>query len=367
MILQRYLYREVLQYFAGVMTVLLLIFVSNRFVRYLSDAAAGELGSNLVLQLMSLKLVESLPLIMPLAYFLAVLMAIGRLYRDSEMTAVAAGGIGAGRFLVAMLWLSLAFAVLVGLVSMYFAPRAAAASSDLKMQSKQGEDITGLVAGRFKAYNDGDRVFYARDISPDLLGMRDLFVHVDNGDDMVVMASAGGYQEYEPSTADRFMVMTDGYRYEGVPGQATYSVTRFDKQAIRIRNNPVTRRHVPNEAVPTAELVHDASASSRAELHWRLGMPVSLVVLGLLAVPLAKASPRQGRYANLFNATLLYVVYSNLLGIARELTTKEVIPYALGAWPVHGLMLLLLAGLMLAQSGLRWRYAAWRASKRSPA
>lgn len=366
MIIERYLFREVSQSFAGVFTVLLLILLSNRFVRTLGEAAKGDISSNAVMQLIGLKLVDSLALIMPLAFFLAVLLAMGRLYRDSEVTAMHAGGIGTGRFLRSILGFSLLFAFLVGFISLYAAPRAADIAEELEFEAEQGSDMAGIFPGRFKEFSDGDRVFYAREISDDYLTMSDVFVQIRGKNKLTLVAAPEGHQYLDEATGDRFIVFSNGYRYSGLPGQADYVVTRFERQAVRIQDSQIGVRKIPTEALPTTELFNATDRKASAELQWRFSMPVSLVILGMLGVLLSRASPRQGRYGRLFNAILLYVLYSNLLGIARELTEDGEIPQYIGIWPVHGVMLMIFALMFFYQSRIRWWLAvAWARRKKT--
>lgn len=363
MIIERYLMREIIGSFAAVVAVLVMIFLSNRFVRALAQAADGQISSEAVLELIGLKLVNSVGLIIPLAFFLAVLLALGRLYSDSEMTAMHAGGVGVGRVLRAVVALALAAAVGVAGFSMLAAPRAEIIAKELVVQSEQGADMAGVFAGRFKVFDDGRKVFYARDISDDYQVMHDIFVELREASDTITFAAPRGYQHVDADTGDRFLVLNDGVRYRGTPGAADYVVTRFATHAVRIKDSTVAPERVPKSAVPTAELLRVYDARYAAEFHWRLAMPVSLLVLAVLAVLLARTTPRQGKFARIFMAVMLYVVYSNLLGIGRELVEDEQISKQLGLWPVHGLLLLYAIGLLVYDGRLRWWLAARRARR----
>lgn len=364
MILHRYLFREVTQTFIGVLSVLLLIFVSHRFVRYLADAAAGDLPSDVIVQLLALKMIATLVIILPLAFFIAVLLGLSRLHQDSEVTAMTAGGLGLGQFMQAIFWFSLGFA-LIGLgLSLYASPKAAELAGEIKGRAEASADITGMIAGRFNRVSGGDRVFYAETISPDRARMENVFVQLRDRQPPFLLSAASGYQRVDEETGDRFLVLVDGRRYEGEPGQYKYTVTRFREHAVRIKENLIAGETRKNDTIPTLELLASDNREWAAEFQWRLSMPLSLVLLGLLAVLLARTSPRQGRYARLFNAILLYFVYNNLLGITRELTEQGEIPTAIGVWPVHLGMALFIAALALYQASGRWWLAAFRRRRR---
>ncbi len=359
MIIERYVYREVTQNFLGVMSVLLLIYVSHRFVKYLADAAAGNLASNLILELLVLKLITAMVMLVPMGFFISVLLTFGRLYQDSEITAMTAGGHGILRFFQAMLWFSLVFAAIVLLLSLYAVPNAAALMEKIETKAEEDSSITGIAPGRFKEFGNGERVFYAEDITEDRQNLRNVFVQYHEGERPFVLSSQRGHQHVDADNGDRFMVLVDGYRYEGEPGQTDYTITRFQEYGVRIKESPMMEETQKVEAISTMELLNSNNRRWKAELQWRLSMPLSLVLLGLLAVLLARTTPRQGKYAKLFNAILVYFVYNNLLGIARELTEQGDIPATLGVWPVHLAMGLMIAGILFYQSMGRWRLEAY--------
>ena len=270
MIIERYLYREVAQTFLGVLSVLLLILVSQRFVVYLAQAAAGSLASDVILQLLALKLASSLVLVLPLAFYVAVLLGFGRLYQDSEVTAMTAGGVGVARMLQAVLLFSVGFAAVGLALSLYVSPKATALSDAIKVRAAQSSDIAGLVAGRFKELSGGDRVFYAEGISPDRQDLRNVFVQIHDRSPPLLLASAGGYQYVDEATGDHFLVLVDGNRYEGEAGMASYTITHFQTHAVRIQRRQADDRAQQTAAIPTAELLGSDIPRWTAELQWRL-------------------------------------------------------------------------------------------------
>jgi lipopolysaccharide export system permease protein len=334
-IIERYLYREAGTAFAGVLSVLVLVWVSHRFVRYLAQAAAGNLSGDLILELLGLKLAANLALLLPISLYLALLLAVGRLYRDSEVTAMAAAGVGPGRLLRGSLRFSLGFATLAAAVALYLSPAAARLSDQLETQAEESADYSNILAGRFKALSDGDRVFYAEGVGEDGRSLQGVFAQVRDGERLHLVAAESGYQMREPRTGDRFLVLVDGHRYQGQPGSVDFLVTGFREHAIRIDEGRREARSRRIQGIPTGELLGSADPAHRAELHWRLAAPVSSVVLGAFGFLMARTSPRQGRYGGLFNAVLLYFVYANLLGAGRELIEQDRLPAQVGLWPVH--------------------------------
>lgn len=365
MIIERYIFREILQAFAGVFIILLLIYISNRFVVTLSDAASGDISSHAIFRVVGLKLVGALSMILPLSFFLSVLIAMGRLYKDSEITAMHAGGIGTRRFVITVLFISLLFSAIAAFISLYAAPKAYGLANEVKEKAEQRADIYGLYAGRFKEFNDGERVFYARHIADDYLTMEDIFVQTrDQQGISTVFAAPAAYQYLDKKTADKFLVLTNGYRYQGNPGDADFVLTHYERQATRIKDSPVEIEEVAMDARTTQELWIAPDTKSIAELQWRMSMPLSLVLFGFLGVLFSRTTPRQGKFARLFIAILFYIIYSNFIGIAKELIAKEEIPVDIGIWPVHAVILVAALIMYFYQVRFKWWLSVYRADRR---
>lgn len=358
MILHRYLFREVLQVFAAVLAVLLLVYVSNRFVRYLAQAASGYISNDLIAELMLLKLAENLAILVPLALYLAVLLALGRMYRDSEVIAMAAGGVGIRRLAHALAWFAGGFALVVGVLSLYISPQAAQLQQSLFEQAKGKAQIAGIQPGRFREFGDGERVVYVESIAADGESMRNVFVEVRRpaGRDLLVAERA--YSSVSGAEGDRFMVLENGHRYTGEPGDLDFVITRFQRHAVRLEQQ-TGAGYQRLEATPSVELLRERGARSLAELQWRVSLPVSVVLLVLMAVPLARTSPRQGRYAKLVTAFVLYFLYNNAIGIARKLIEREELSATVGVWPVHIVFGTVAVILLMHQTSLGWALP-WR-------
>ena len=378
LIIRRYVFREVSQSFAAVLAVLLLVFLSHRFVRFLTDAAAGHISSDLIFQLLALKVAAKLAILLPLALFVGVLLGLGRLYRDSEVTAMSAGGVGLPSITRHVLGFAGAVAVFTLLFAIAFGPRLSQIQESVLAKARGDAEVTGVVPGRFKSIGKGDQVVYVErlDLASDALHR--VFVQLENDGRQQILVSEKAYQTIRSPDGgeiggvdgdlegQRFVVMENGYRYEGVPGQADYTISRFERHAVRIDrfgDGDVRQRM---ESRSTASLIEwglsragsQASSASWAELQWRLSMPISALLLGALAVPLARSSPRQGRYGKLLWAVLVYFAYSNALGVARRAVESGELVHWIGVWPVHAVVLLVTLWLIRSP-------AVGRAARRS--
>lgn len=340
MVLARYLVRESLRATAAVLVLLFLAYASSRFVQYLAEAAAGKIGGDIILELLGLKLITSTVLMLPLCCYLGVYMALSRLGRDHELAAMASFGMGTAFLLRVIAPLALVAAALTGLLTLWAAPWAEGRLSALELQAKLEADVTGISAGQFKEFSEGDRVLYVERMSPERRHLSHIFLQIRQGHDLAVLSSDAAEIEPDPTLGVLFVVFRDGYRYMGTPGRRDYSVTQYQKYGVRIDRGAEDREAMRMAAAPTASLWLANDDQARAELQWRLAMPLSALLLCTLAVVWARPASDQGRYLGLLGAVLVYFTYSNLLGIARGLVKNGELSPALGLWWVHGLVVL---------------------------
>ncbi|MGD8999649.1 MAG: LPS export ABC transporter permease LptF [Granulosicoccaceae bacterium] len=360
MIIKRYIIREILLTLLAVTGVLLLIFFSMRFVSILGEVAAGTLPADLVLTLLGLQTLNKLSLIIPIGLFFAVLLGFGRMYRDHEMVALAACGVGQSGLAWAVMRIALLVAVVVALCAIYLSPWAARTAAGIEYEAQQGSELSGIAAGQFRESRDGNFILYVESIDEDRRTMRNVFVHSRSGERPNVLFSATGYREVDAQTGDEFMIMKDGYRYDGVPGQVDYHIVHFGTHALRLEAAARTVAGLSRKEMSTAQLWQATQPKQIAELQRRLILPLSTIALALLAVPLSRSRPREGRYARLFSAVLIYIAYNNLLGAAQGWVASGKLTPVIGLWWVP-LLLLLLAGLygLLQNHGKMPRSDAW--------
>lgn len=347
-ILDRYIFREVLATWFVVASVLLFVLLTNQFARVLGQAAADKLPKEAVFTMLWLTSVQYLTVLVPIALFLAIMLAFARLYRDSEMAALMACGSGPRRLYRPILLLALLLVVGVGWLSLEIGPRAAVDARQIRDDAARELELGNFEAGRFVRAGSGEAVFYAGGVAEDGR-LRDVFIqHRDGGRVEVALAENG---ELRVDGERQMLILYDGRRYEGVPGERSFRIVRFAEHGIPLEL-PAAEGHAEDpELMPTAALIGSSDVARIAELQWRLSMPLSALLLGLLAVPLSRTRPRQGRYGNLAVAILVYIVYSNLLGAARVWTEQQIVPAAIGLWWVHALVLLLTIALLLHQTG----------------
>lgn len=355
MIIYRYLIKEVMQNLLAVLTVLLLIFMGRYFALYLADASVGEITGDIVFEMLLLRTVTSLSIMLPFGLFVAVLLAFGRLYKDSEMTALTACGVSPGRVLVAVGAVALICSVLVAGLSFWGTPWAHEKSLQVREQAQTGTAFESVAAGQFNKIGNAGQVFYVEGLSEDHTRLRNVFVQAKTADGQLDIFSArSGYQSIDRKTGAHYLVLVDGYRYQGLPGDVEFKIHQYEKNGVRLDVQEVAPLRRTHWSIPTSELWASTRAVDTAELQWRFAMPLATVLLAVLAVLLSRTSPRQGRFAKLFIAILIFVTYYNTLGVAVSWVQREVIPPNVGLWWVHLILMILIAVLAVRHWGGRW-------------
>ncbi len=355
-LLHRYVLREIFQTWLVVTLVLLLILVTNQFASVVGDAAANKLPRSAIMQVLALTTVQYLTILIPVGYFLAIMLALARLYHDSEMAAMMACGIGPVQLYKAVLTLGAGLAVLVGVLALVVSPGALRQVEVFAVQAKREASIGLLEAGRFVSFADGEAALYAESVTPDK-HLHGVFVQRRNGNRVEVIVADEAWQE-DAGNGVRVLTFARGHRYEGEPGDTRFRQVEFAEHGIPFELPAAGPVKLKPAARSTADLLASGDLADRAEFHWRLGVPLTLLVLTIVAVPLAKTEPRGGRFSGLASAVLVYLIYANLLAAGRGWLERSQVPEFVGLWWVHALFLGGAGVMLFFQLGIsrpRWR------------
>lgn len=336
LVLNRYLVKEVFYTLFAVVTVLMLIFVSGQLIALYAKVAGGALHLKSVLISLGLNSISNLVFVLPLSFYIALLLAFSRLYKDNEMVVLSACGIGLYQILRTFTWPAVIFALLVGALALYVAPWAESQYEVLLKQAKERSDIEGITAGRFNELTHGEGVVYTQQFNETVGTMGNVFLQHELKDRSLVITAANGKREINDQTGDRFFILYNGYRYDTEYSTGRSAVVRFGEHAIRVADEPERKRlELRQRAMATLDLWQRRIPSDIAEIQWRFSSILMVLILAIVALPLSRTSPRQGRYAKLAVALLVYVIYTNMLNVARAWISKEVISPWLGMWWVH--------------------------------
>jgi lipopolysaccharide export system permease protein len=338
-LISRYILREVFGAWLVVIGALFLIFMSNQFADILGDAATNQVPKDAVFAILGLTSLTYLTQLLPIALFLGVMGALARLNRDGEMAALSACGIGPVRLLGPIGVLAITLAAGGGWLALRETPEAMRRIEQIKFQAKEALELAVLEPGRFTTPDAGETVLYAQGVEGDEI--RDVFLQRQDGDRLIAIVADRGIRTQDASTGQLSFVLYDGRRYEGVPGDSSFAVVEFDEHGIPVRSDGKQEFVEVVAGKNTAVLLDSDKPEDRAELHWRLSVPLSLLVLAVLAVPLSRSAPREGRFGRLGAGLLIYITYGNLLAIGRVWVERERVADWVGLWWVHALFFLL--------------------------
>jgi lipopolysaccharide export system permease protein len=360
-ILDRYIFREIALTWLAVTAVLLFILLTNQFARVLGEVAKDSLPKDAIFQIIGLTAVQYMTVLVPIGLFLSIMLALGRLYRDSELPAMMACRVGPGDLYRPMSWLMVPLVIGVGWLAMDTSPKALSAIERISIEARRQADLASIEPGKFAIDNSQGAVVYAESVSGRGV-VENVFMQrmLDDGAVEVIVAKRGEQRESDdPNT--RYFVLFDGRRYEGVPGTSKFRVMEFAEHGIPYQLPGVEAEKPEPRAMRTLDLMASSVPAEIAEWHFRIGVPMATLVLSILAVPLSRSQPRQGRYGRLAIGLLVFIIYFNLMSAGTAWLEQGTISPHIGIWWVHALMLTIALTLLGVQNGLHRRIFARRA------
>lgn len=364
MIIFRYLSREILLTMFAVSSILLLITMSSRFARYLAEATTGKISVDILFSLIGYRLPGFLELIVPLGFFIAILLVYGRLYIESEMVVLSACGMSQRQLVNITLVSAVLVAIMVAGFSLWLSPMGARQTELMLDEQRHRSEFDSLQEGRFQSLGRGQAMTYVESVSNNRKQLNHVFVAQVVGDmsqeSVAVIVAESGQQMVHPKYGQRYLVLHNGYRYEGLPGNNNYKVMEFGTYGAYLTPADSSAAFT-NEADTrtTHELLEADDLESRVALQWRISMPILVLIVAILAVPLSRTNPRQGRYLKMLPAIVIYLFYLGALIGVRGLMDSGKWPLMPGLWIIH-VLYLGLALLMVNWHNLR----LWQQSRR---
>lgn len=331
LLIERYLLRQFARSVAAVVVVLLLVGLGGLLVDLMAEIAGGKVPAALLLSQLGLRSVQVLPILLPLALFIGLLLAIGRLYADSEMAVLSSVGLGPRQ-----LWRPLAAVVLpvvavIAVASLWAAPAGARLAQSMVEDANRSFLVAGLEAGRFIELPGRGGVIYVDRIDVEGSKFGRMFVQSERNGRLDVVTAREGELVFEGELG-RHLLLRDGFRVEGDPAQRDFRMMRYAENELKVPDREPEAEADKLEAATTLALWPSNEVPARAELHWRAATPLMALVLGLLALPLGRGEPRQARYGRLLAALLIYINAMMLLVLGKGWLATGVMPAWLGLW-----------------------------------
>jgi len=347
-IFRRALLREFGSLALAVFSALFAITLTTLLVRLLGEAAIGKVLSEGVVALLAFSALKYLPVLLSLTLFITVLMALSRSYRESEMVIWFGSGLSLLAWIRPVSLFALPLVFLVAVLSLVLSPWAIGKAEEFRRQMDLRDEVSRVMPGVFQEAPGKDRVLFVEEIAGDQTNVQNVFIAQVQQGRLDITVSRRGYREVTEN-GDHFMVLLDGRHYDGVPGDRDFKVMNFGRYAMKIETRETHAGQTSTKAMSTWALLQSQTNDSLSELLWRLGLPISALVLALLAIPLSFVNPRASRSINLILALLTYMVYANLLSIVQAWVSQGRVTFNAGWWSVHAAMLGILALLFYSR------------------
>ncbi len=341
MIINRAFINEVLRTTLAVTFVIVSIFLVMRVMGFLSQAAEGLIPITGVLTLVALKMVAYLDVMIPLMFYIALLMVLNRWYSDKEIAVLASAGVGITHFLKPLTVLIIFVNGVVVFCAFYLTPMSLARGYDLERGYRESSEVSGIVTGKFVEAKGGNGTYFVEAYNRETGNYEGVFVYRASFEREGVVVSQEAYRMEDPNTQDQFLVLVNGSRYEGNPGSPDYRVIDFEKYALRLEPQNQTTLTLPVRARGNAELMSSDLPHYRSEWYWRIAKVFTLPILALFALALSHVDSRKGKSSGLTLAFLVYLTYTNLLGYTVALIKKGDAMTGTPIWLVHGSYFLL--------------------------
>jgi lipopolysaccharide export system permease protein len=337
-------------------TVLFTIMVTWTLMGVLGKAAGGKVASSDVAALIAFAVLNYLPTIVILTSFISVLAAITRSYRDSEMVVWFASGQSLVRWVRPVLVFALPLVLVTGFLSLVATPWAKMKSTEFIERFEKREDLQKVSPGQFKESSGSNRVFFVESAGGKTNAVQNVFINSVEADGNTVVVAKEGVIEND-GKGGQFLVLKNGRRYHGMPGRADFQSMEFERYSMRFATKvPVLGGDLPVGSLSTPALFLNWNSFTKAELLWRIASPIMCVVLMLLAIPLGFVNPRAGSSANLILALLIFFTYTNLVKVSEGQVAQGKIGFAMGWWPLHLFVALMVLGLFAWRLNVNHRY-----------
>jgi len=341
---KRALRRDLVNLAGIVFATLFVIMLTTSLIRFLGRAAGGRVDTGSVLPLIAFNAINVLPVLLVLTIYIAVLMSLTRAFRDSEMVIWFSSGQSLAAWIRPVLGFAAPIALLVAVIAFFAAPWANRQANEYQQRFAQREDISQVSAGRFRESVSANRVFFVEELNEAQTEVRNVFVAQRQDDRVTVVVSRSGRIESERD-GTRFLVLEDGRRYDGTQGSPDFRLMEFERYGLRLEPRSPSLADERAKVKSTIDLIRERTPRNLGELLWRISLPVSALLVGLLAIPLSAMNPRVGRSINLLVALLAYVTYTNLTSVVQAWVAEQRLAFGVGVWVLHAVVLALTAVL----------------------
>ena len=347
-LIARYIRRNVVVLFFAIFLIIGLVVFGNQFVLRLKESIEHGLPIQEVMSLISYNMIRDFPLIFSLSLFLAIILAVTQLYKNSEAIVMNSLGLGDKHFiaylrpLVTVSFLTLLFLTTTAV------PWSKQQKNIIKEENKNASEFSFIKEGEFEEFNDGEIVFYASEsYTPDSKveqNMEEIFISAKSKEKSIIVLASEATKHTDPKTNNVYLLLKNGTRYQDISGSENKNILNFDQYNLQVISGDIQNtitQYTTIEGIKTLELLKGEGPLVSAELQWRISSPIGLLILSVLGVLLGKASPRSGKSIGLLIGVIIFMLYNNGLLIAKNSVERGELNPIIGLWSVHLLLLLL--------------------------
>ncbi len=321
-----------------VFAVLFGIVLVSQLIRLLGAAVDGKIAVDGVVALLGFGAMSYLPMLFSICLFISILLTLTRCYRDSEMVVWFCSGVGLTRWIRPVMVYTMPVAGMIALLSLVLSPWSVQKAEEFKHKLESRDEVATATTGAFRESKKDERVYFIENLDLKSGRVGNIFVQSVQNGKMGTVVARQGFQESKPD-GTRFLVLLNGTRYEGTPGQRDYNIVEFERYSMRIDSLPTKQSALEPAGMSTWSLWNDPTSWHIAELQRRLSLPISAIIIALLAIPMSYVNPRAGRSINLILAIVVYMLYSNMINVANSWVGLEKVSPAIGMWIMHAIML----------------------------
>ncbi len=324
-----------------VFAVLLAIIVLTQLIRLLGESVGGTLPVQAVVILLGFGALNYLPILLSISLFLSVLLTLTRIYSDSEMIVWFSSGVSLTRWIKPVMKYAFPVVSIIALLSLLLTPWAMSKVDDIRSKLESRDDVAVAAPGTFRESKQADRVFFLENVKPGSNQVGNIFVQSEQHGKVGTMVAKSGLQE-TAANGDKFIVLMNGTRHEGEPGKLDYKIVDFERYAMRVETVESNLKELNRKSLTTLYLLENPTSLNVSELNWRIGLPMSALILAVLAIPFSFVNPRAGRSLNLIGALVLYMLYNNLITIINTWVGQEKVAIIVGLLGIHVVMVILM-------------------------
>jgi len=359
----RYIRRNLVTLFFAIFFIIGLFVFGNRIVLTVQESFEQGIPFQELIPLISFNMIRDVTLIITLSFFLAIILSISQLYKNSEAIVMNSMGLGDKHFVVFIQPTVLLTFIIITFLTIYAVPWAKQQKNIVEEETKNASEFSFITKGEFEEFKQGDIVFYASESKTlDTLGeqnLEEIFIYSTNEEKPMIVLASEARKYIDPRTNSTYLRLKDGIRYQGIPSDENISILNFDLYDLEIISGELQKSlaiYTKIEGKSTVDLIKEGGSYANAELQWRLSQPITILILSFFGIFLGKTSPRGGKGVNLLIGIIVFMLYNNGLLVAKRAIELEQINLLTGFLGVHLLVLMLLILLYQFRNGKIAKY-----------